>query len=134
MDRVTSVGSDGRATILPHPAVTIAPTVDPLGVPQDVAPGSEARTPPRVGPVSLTPLTYVLTMKACRSPHVAEVPTMAQVRELLDDIAAEVATGSYVDCKGRVQVRMPPAQKHAVCAHIDVLRCVRHLECRGERR
>jgi hypothetical protein len=51
-----------------------------------------------------TPLTYILTSKACRSQQASEVPRMTHVVDLLRDIESEVELGCYVDAKGLVQV------------------------------
>lgn len=53
------------------------------------------------------PLLYVLTMKACLSHEAAERPSFEEIQTLLQDIAREVATGTYVNSGGAVLVRMP---------------------------
>jgi serine/threonine protein kinase len=63
------------------------------------------------------PLTYTLTMQACLSARPEERPSFAQVLVLLRDVAAEVATGGYINSLGRMQAR-PAAPSHtAHCAH-----------------
>lgn len=51
------------------------------------------------------PLAYSLALKACLDPSPAERPTCPDLLRLLDDLAAEVAEGSYVNSKGLIQVR-----------------------------
>jgi hypothetical protein len=46
-------------------------------------------------------------MKACLSPHPAERPTFAQILSILDDMVGEVATGVYLNARGRNQARAP---------------------------
>jgi hypothetical protein len=53
------------------------------------------------------PLTYTLAIKACTTANVAQRPTFAQLRELLVDLVAEVASGSYMSSAGEPVVRAP---------------------------
>lgn len=101
---------NGRTGVLPAPSHGPAsPHPEPLNDP--LPPGLAAAAPADVGrsawrrsALAVTPLTYVLTSKACRSRQATEVPTMMHVVDLLNDIEAEVQRGCYVDAKGRVQV------------------------------
>lgn len=54
------------------------------------------------------PLAYSLAMKACLDPSPGDRPTCVDLLRLLDDLAAEVAEGSYVNSKGLIQVRHRP--------------------------
>jgi hypothetical protein len=47
-----------------------------------------------------TPLTYVLAMKAALSEQPDERPPFSDLLTLLDDTAAEVASGTYINSEG----------------------------------
>lgn len=53
------------------------------------------------------PLTYTLTMKACLSTGPQDRPSFTAVLTLLDYMAAEVASGRYMNTHGHWQVRRP---------------------------
>ena len=44
-------------------------------------------------------------MKACLSDSVAERPNFEQILGILDDMVGEVATGTYLNARGRYQAR-----------------------------
>ena len=69
------------------------------------------------------PLTYTLAMQACLSPSATERPTFRQLVSLLDDLAAEVGSGQYIDSSGNVQAR-PPHVCVCVCVCVKILVCV----------
>ena len=59
------------------------------------------------------PLTYTLTTKACLSEQPADRPSFEQLLAILDDLQAEVATGTYLNSRGNVQVRcLSPLTTH----------------------
>jgi hypothetical protein len=59
------------------------------------------------------PLTYTLTMLACLSARPADRPSFSQMETVMKDMAAEVATGRYLNSAGQVMVR---ALRRAVAA------------------
>eukprot|EP00892_Ulva_mutabilis_P001622 jgi/Ulvmu1/11460/UM077_0003.1 len=50
-----------------------------------------------------TPLTVELAMRACLSADLAERPAFAELQQIFDDVAAEVASGEYIDSSGNRQ-------------------------------
>jgi hypothetical protein len=55
------------------------------------------------------PLTYFLSMKACLSDVPCERPSFDDLRTLIDDTAAEVLSGTYINSEGLQMVRTVPA-------------------------
>ena len=63
-------------------------------------------------------MTYTLAMKACLSPHPRDRPSFPQILTILEDLKAEVATGTYLNSGGASAVRSTHFQCHL---HANVL-------------